>query len=149
MIIKHWNREVRNKINSINGLSSFAITLMLLYFLQLNGEVQVLEEQFYKSSDKSVADILEGFFEWYGVDFDDSRYLVSNVEINRNDYKGHFDGGNFEMNKFKNQMWLVIDPFDRTNNPAKTLKKGKPEAHAYKKAMWKALSDLKEGIFIY
>jgi hypothetical protein len=44
---------------------------------------------------------------------------------------------------------LIIDPFDKDNNPGKTLKKGKLEISVYRKAMIKGVKDLKKGNFIY
>ena len=58
LILKSWNAEVhqRNKISDIEGLNSFSISLMLLYFMQHNCCIVDLQELYQKKQTLLTAD---------------------------------------------------------------------------------------------
>ena len=132
--IKYFRYLFKNKVYNFGDVITTDIKF------QSSFETIQLRFKNQKYQDKSVSELLIGFFDYYGSSFDfkgnaisismDPPYLSKDVSHINKSYAAHINQRLQKHDKFRDAMIaqmtkcpiLLVDPFDWTYNPAKNLK---------------------------
>jgi hypothetical protein len=177
-VIKDWSKNLEINGNSKHYLSSYCLTLMVIFFCQkvfqivpvlqnknksrdlflrennniknhyLIDEIHEIDLSNFQSADYSVAELVYNFFYFYLYVFNEIEYAIDISEVK---YVYREDCISFIDGNCANDkpVYWIVDPYDYSYNPAHYMKSRSSQHRNFIEEMKKAMDNIKEGRLIF